>query len=465
MNYRLKAILAAVMLLVSVMLLTSCNTVKTPYDEYDGEGYSVSIKYDANGGSFTTNTAVIVDTASIESLPTGAGGMKELPLIAPEDTVRGSGNYFTAKKSGYFLAGWYTGREAVVDKDGNALDAYGNIAAESGNDPAYTYSGAWDFEKDRYLVDPNKTYSASEPVLTLYAAWVPEFSFDFYTEDGSTLLNRVVFDPTTVSAITLPTWDSATGKMNYNDVPEVPGSTFESVSLTQGGEAYVGDKLEHTGSFDPENASYNGQSMNVYVKYMKGEWFKITNADQLIANASPSGCYMIENDLDFTGKMWPSAFGGMFDGTIIGGGHKLIGIRYAQTSYKNNNGLFGQISAGAVISDLAIEGATLELVRGMKFTGGAGTTFGLLAGSISKDAEITGVTITDSKITVSPDCYFGAGGSYYFGLVCGTGRDYVNIDPAGITVEALNSDTALKDVAVEVVDGEVTVTISDKASE
>ena len=465
MNYRLKAILAAIMLLVSVMLLTSCNTVKTPYDEYDGDGYSVSIKYDANGGSFTTNTAVIVDTASIESLPTDANGMKKLPLIAPDDTVRGSGNYFTAKKSGYFLAGWYTGREAVVDENGNALDAFGNIAAESGNDPAYTYSGAWDFESNRYLVDPSKTYSASEPVLTLYAAWVPEFSFDFYSEDGTTLIDRVVFDPTTVSTITLPTWDTNTGKMNYNDVPTVSGSTFESISLTKGGEAYVGDTLRHTGTFDPADASYEGYAMSVYVKYTKGDWFKITSADQLINNASPSGCYMIEADLDFTGKMWPAAFGGMFDGTILGGGHKLSGITAVQSSYKNNNGLFGQISSDALISDLTIEGATLEIKKGMKFTGGAGTTFGLLAGAISEDAEITGVTITESKITVSPDCYFGADGSYYFGLICGTGRDYANIDHTGITVEALNSDSANKDVAVEVVDGEVTVTITNKASE
>ena len=464
MNYRLKAILAVIVLLVSVMLLASCDTANTPYDKYDGEGYTVSVKYDANGGSFTTNTTVIVDTVSIESLPTGADGMKKLPLIAPDDSVRGSGNSFTAKKSGYFLAGWYTGRELVVDDNGNALDIYGNVASESGNDPAYTYSGAWDFRNDRYSLDPNKTYSASEPVLTLYAAWVPEFSFDFYTEDGATLIDRVVFDPTKISSIKLPEWDAKTGKLNHNDVPALSGKTFESLSLSVGGAAYDGAKLDHTGEFHPDDASFRDQSMKIYVKYMDGEWFKISTAQQLAANASASGCYIIEADLDFTGVAWPSAFGGFFDGTIVGGGHKITGINVRQTSYKNHNGIFGQIAAGASITDLTIEGATLSIEKGMKFTGGNGTTFGLLAGNISADADVSGVSILSSKITVSPDCYFGADGSYYFGLVCGIGKDYVDIDASGITVEALESDKSQKEVTFEIVDGEVKITIRNKAS-
>ncbi len=464
MNYRLKAILAAILLLVSVMLLTSCDTATTPYDEYDKNGYSVSIKYDANGGSFTTNTSVIVDTASIESLKTNADGMKELPLIAPDDPVRGSGNSFVAKKSGYFLAGWYTGREAVVDKDGNALDIYGDIAAQSGNEPAYIYSGAWDFKSDKYPVDPSKSYTASEPVLTLYAAWVPEFSFDFYSEDGATLIDRVIFDPTTMSDITLPAWDTASGKMSHNDIPSISGKTFESLSLTEGGEAYVGEKLTHTGVFNPADASFAGQSMKVYVKYMDGEWFKITTAEQLAKNASASGCYIIENDLDFSGTVWPSAFGGTFDGTILGGGHKITGAASVQTSYKNNNGLFGQIAAGATVSDLIIEGATLTLERGMKYTGGNGTTFGLLAGSISADATVTGVSILSSKIIVSANSYFGNADSYRFGLVSGIGKEYVDIDHSEISVECTDSDKYNKDVAITVTDGEVTVTITNKAS-
>ena len=66
MNKKLRVILLAVIALITVLLVTSCDG--SPYADYDKAGYEVSVKYDANGGTFTAGTSVIVDTYSLNSL-------------------------------------------------------------------------------------------------------------------------------------------------------------------------------------------------------------------------------------------------------------------------------------------------------------------------------------------------------------------------------------------------------------
>lgn len=452
MKHRLKAILLALSVLCAMMLLTSCQKEKTPYDEYDDAGYSVSVKYDANGGAFSTNTTVIVDTANLSSLKTNGEGKAELPLISPSDTVRGSGNYFTANKSGYFLAGWYTERTEKKNEQGQVLDVEGGIAAETGKDVWYEYSGYWDFSKP-YLIDKNKEYTASEPVLTLYAAWVPEFAFDFYTADGATLLKSLVIDPTKVTSVKLPEWNLSTGKLTYNDIPSVAGKTFEGLSVAIGGEKHEGETLLHSGSFDLETATASGHRMKVYVDYTDGEWFRISTAQQMASNASPSGCYYIEADLDFTGISWPSAFGGIFSGKIFGNGHTLSNISATQSSKRDNNGLFGRIDATAEIRDLTITGATYTLKSTAKAA--TGSTYGLLAGRIAEGAVLSGITVTDSKFMVSEKCLFAD--LYYFGLLAGMVGGEIDVTASGIAVESL-FDSPIYDLTIEEVDGVITVT-------
>lgn len=453
MKHRFKAILLAMSVLCAVMLLTSCQKEKTPYDEYDDDGYSVSVKYDANGGAFSTNTTVIVDTANLSSLKTNGEGKAMLPLISPSDPVRGSGNSFTPNKSGYFLAGWYTERTEKTNASGQVLDVDGGIAAETGKDVWYEYSGHWNFEEDYCYLDKNKEYSASEPVLTLYAAWVPEFAFDFYTADGATLLKSLVIDPTKVTSVKLPAWDTATGKLNYNDLPSVSGKTFTGLSTEIGGEKLEGATLTHSGSLDIETAGHSGHRMSVYVDYADGEWFRITTAQQMASNASPSGCYYIESDLDFTGVSWPSAFGGIFSGKILGNGHTLSNITASQSSKRDNNGLFGRIDATAEIRDIIITGATYSLKSTAKAA--TGSTYGLLAGRIAESAVLSGVTITNSKFMVSEKCLFAD--LYYFGLIAGMVGGEIDVTASGITVESL-FDSPIYDLTIEEADGVVTVT-------
>ena len=154
MRLKIKAGIIALLGLATITFTAGCSADKTPYQINNDENYNVSVKYDANGGTFTTNTSVIVDSFSIEDLKENSDGQVEIALLSPDDSKRGN-DAFKAAKNGYFLAGWYAER------------------SDNG------YSDKWDFEEDLLQVDPRKTYSADEPVLTLYAAWVPLFEIEF----------------------------------------------------------------------------------------------------------------------------------------------------------------------------------------------------------------------------------------------------------------------------------------------
>ena len=63
------------------------------------------------------------------------------------------------------------------------------------------YGSKWDFEKDTLSVAANKAYSASEPVLTLYAAWVPMFEIEFYDLSTGAYMESYTFNPATEGEI------------------------------------------------------------------------------------------------------------------------------------------------------------------------------------------------------------------------------------------------------------------------
>ncbi|MBR2489625.1 MAG: hypothetical protein IKB45_04055, partial [Clostridia bacterium] len=62
MKLRIKALFIAVLSLAAVALFAGCSAEKTPYEKNNDENYTVSVRFDANGGMFTTNTSVIVDS-------------------------------------------------------------------------------------------------------------------------------------------------------------------------------------------------------------------------------------------------------------------------------------------------------------------------------------------------------------------------------------------------------------------
>ena len=56
------SILGALLLCLFVLSLSACSSFGTPWDRMDGEGYTVSVRFDANGGLFAgTEKVTVVD--------------------------------------------------------------------------------------------------------------------------------------------------------------------------------------------------------------------------------------------------------------------------------------------------------------------------------------------------------------------------------------------------------------------
>lgn len=406
MKLRNRTILLVCLLLVTVFLISGCSGEKSPYDINNDASYNVSVKYDANGGFFTTNTSVIMDSFNISGMTTNNAGQVEIPLIAPNDANRGKEG-FTPVKNGYFLAGWYAERTESTDANGEKI---------------YTYSNKWDFAKDKLKVHANGSYSAQEPVLTLYAAWVPLFEVEFYSVNSDEVLTKMTFDPNQISGITVPAWDRTTGAIDMNDFPSKEGYTFNGVYLDKEGSQAVTDEIiVHPGTVNYENGTSSNSTMKLYVDWMEGEWFHIYTAEQFIKNAKLSGNYVIHEDLDFEGQIWPTAFmHGVFTGSIQGNGHTFKNVSATQTNNsKMVSGLFGQIKDSAQISDLTFDNATFTIKKGARVKG---ASFGLLAGQIDDNAKLSGVQLINSALLIDSDCAF-LFDDYAIGLICGTGND------------------------------------------
>ena len=428
MNRKLKMLLLALLVLMAVPFLTGCAQEENPYAKNDGENYSVSVKFDANGGFFTTNTSVIVDSYNIAEIP-AENGMVKIPLLSPDNSLRGN-DAFTVINNGHFLTGWYTQRQETAD--------------------GYVYSGKWDFETDRVEVDPNGSYTASEPVLTLYAAWAPVFEIQFHDLASGEYLESFTFNPQEVTEIQVPKWDEETGAVEMYKFPQRKGYTFNGAYYDAAGTQAVDTEiLTHTGVVDEATGTAENNVMQLYIDWMEGEWYHIYNVEQFLDNASVSGNYIIHADLDFEGEIWPSSLmHGNFSGTIQGNGHTFSNITFEQTNNsKVNAGLFGYLSETANISDLTLDNVTFTIKAGTRVVG---TCYGLFAGNISAEAVVSDVTIRNSTLQVDSGCYFGAD-DYSIGLVCGMGS--ADINASGISTAAVgdNPETVVITVADEVV--------------
>ena len=403
--------LVAVVIGGVMFIITKCDGNPSPYEQYENEGYNVSVKFDANGGVFTTNTSIIVDSYNLDKLPDADDGRKSISLLDPADAIRG-GQAYQAAKVGYHLAGWYATRTEVKDNEGNVI--------------GYTYSNKWDFSSSRYYIKADGNYSIDKSVLTLYAAWVPDFTYEFYAVDDAgnlSLLGTKAMNPTQSTDIRLPSFNEATGGTDANDFPYISDMTYNGVYSDPACTVPVDtDVIQHHGIFDVNTAQVSNTTMKIYCKMLDGMHFRISSADQLIENAYLNGVYTLADNLDFEGKNWPEIFTtGNFSGAIIGNGYTISNVTLEQNDNSVTNfGLFGQIVDGARIENLKLDNITVNVKAGSRLSE---PKFGIIAGLISDGADVRGVKLSNSEIliytksTVSMTIL-----KPEYGLVCGIGQ-------------------------------------------
>ena len=440
MKHKIKLFLIPFMLLATLFFVTACSEDPTAYDNNDAKGHTVSVKYDANGGVFTGTSSIMVDSFNITDMKKDASGMVTFKLLKPTDEKRGD---WTPANGSMILEGWYKECTESINSEGEKV---------------YTYSGKFNFETDVVTVDPSKTYSSAEPVLTLYARWIQKFEVRFFeVGTGASIGKPYEFNPLDKEAkILVPDWNITTGRMDMFKFPEITGKTFEAAYLDVAGTQLVeGSEVVHPGGFDEETGEVTNPVLNVYVKYKEGSWYNIDTAAQLSAIGDYTGHYIINQDLDFEGVEWPAGFTRRFGGEIIGNGHTIKNVKVAQKNIDRTTfGLFGELMKGAKISDVTFENITVSIDAGTRTPGSA---FGLFAGNISKDAKLENVKITSGKLQISGDCFWG-NSDYSIGLLCGMGsftadNGLADIDFSGITCEA----TGEKPITITVDGNTVTI--------
>ena len=429
MKHRIKLFLIPFMLLATLFFVTACSSDPTAYDNNDAKGHTVSVKYDANGGVFIGTSSIMVDSFNISDMKKDANGMVNLKLLNPTDKSRGD---WAPANGSKVLAGWYRECTESTDSEGNKV---------------YTYSGKFDFETDVVTVDPSKTYTSAEPVLTLYALWIPKFEIRFLNMDGEVIGKNFEFNPMDSEIqIKVPEWSTETGMMEMYDFPAVLDKTFEAAYYDKEGTKPIEGTVIHPGELNKETGEVSNAVLDVYVKYKEGNWYNIYNAEQLSDIADATGHYTLHNDLDFTDIDWPTSFTRMFSGEIIGNGHTIKNVKITQNNISRTEfGLFGAMTKDAKISDVTFENITASIEAGTRTPG---ASFGLLAASIHSSAKLENVKIISSKLEISSKCYWGTS-DYAIGLICGVGS--TGIDHSGITCEVTG-------------DGDVTVKVDNKGA-
>lgn len=441
--------LLALTLLVCALAITSCSQWDDPYPQYDKDGKNISVKYLANGGIINSGADSLVDIFS----PNETGSYKLLP---PESADRGKSQVTLSHGYDYQFAGWYVAIP-VVDEAGNALDADGNPVSESGKDPAYTTGKRWNFDTDRVSVDPDKTYSATDPVLTLMAVWIPKFTFEFYVKDEGGEWGLMASK--NAVALELPKWSN--GKINMMDFPAYPEKdmTFKAAY-------YDADMLQPvdsssiSGEIDYEHGVILEPVIKVYTEWYEGTWYMIENAAELYSNARPNGNYMLISDIDMTGENWPRVFSqGNFTGSFYGNGHKISNVNAnQQANFKRDSyGLFGSISSSAEFRDITFENVSYKVEGALN-----SATYGLFAGQVADGATFENVTLSGGKLILSEELVTEGdtmnanliNGLFDIGLIFGYGS-------ADITTDNVTCELEVENAGVEInvsPEGDVTVT-------
>ncbi len=388
MKKKLLILITLTLLLGTVICISSCSS--SLYDERGEEGYTVGIRFDAGGGRLKGREEVsIVELYHPDNISTAADGTEGIKILDPDDARRGDAARLKPDRTGYFLAGWYCERQEVTDADGNV---------------SYTYSKKWDFEKDVFVVDPDKEYDPNEPAMTLYAAWIPYFNYEFYAKDenGNTVQigedknEDGQIDPTKLINLNIPTWDIDSGEMDYKNFLSLDGKTFSAAyadeAMTQPLTATINAREQYV---DYEKGIATTNTIKVYTEWMDGEWFKIYTAKQFVENSKLNGNYIICADLDFAKVRWKSTLSiGTFKGTICTENDqvfKFSNISAMQSGSNNNQGLFGVLGESATIQNISFENLTYTINTSTSLK--LDTNFGTFAGQIVAGATVENVTV------------------------------------------------------------------------
>lgn len=456
MNKKIKILIVACLLLLVSLAFVACSG-NGPYDDYDKSGYNVTIKYDANGSYFgNAGQLYVTDTYSQESLKVNEDGKIEIMLVNPEDEVRGKANaqeIARAAMPGYSFAGWYSERKEAIDENGN-------VRKDDKGNTVYIYGGKWNFD-GTYLLD-NKDYTASEPAVTFYAAWVRNPSVEIY--DGENLVATYEIKNPMLgknSIISAPYLDLKKGEYNFGTLKDAyaAGTTskyswveryvengktyfFDGLYLDEERQNQISADQKLAFVYDEATATIKYPETKLYISYEEkaGDWYRIYSAKQLVNNAKADGNYEIMADLEFDAlTAWPRVFtNNDFSGTIEGNGFKISGVSLETTTNSQYLGMFKSITKDAKIENVTFDGISALIDKAYRTPG---ARYAVVASSIDDGFKFENVEFTNVVLKIAASSAIQYSPEYEIGLICTDGyTEELGASLDGFSFEVVTSE-------------------------
>lgn len=371
---------ATLLAVIMVGVLCACTTVDRE-QEIIQAGYIHEVTYDANGGSFNSNSPAQYEYVRVQ---------ENSLTIEPDysaDNVEGDPNSITLYRSeisnNYFLAGW---QQVLFDEEGN----------ETGVSEEY-----WNFTTDRVTGD-----------ITLRADWVQrgELVLNITVDDQVVTFNQQTSLVVTPGESFLSSLYSANSSNGYTVREDyVRGSVRTQTADDQTYtllEFFYDEAL--TQPVTAENAIYpedNRAQLNLYARYLEGN-FSVLSQETLSSGTylnSGSNWYLV-TDLDFSDRSgepvkWDALR--LFSGTIYGNGHSITGVEIrsevnADRSAPANRSIFGVMEGS--VHDLTFAGVQFTVyAQAITDTGRPEIGIAFLASSFS-GGVFDNVMLTDCTV-------------------------------------------------------------------
>ena len=334
MKKRLFSMICVALLAALSVSLAACG-VADVYGDLEEDGYSVKVRFEPCGAVVNeTQNVTIVEVYNKDDTVT-VGGKSGIKLLAPDDGRRGDATF----------------RLAMNDGENNYFSP-GIPCSVSGREQGYVYSGRWDFDSD--VVDPE---SLENGEFTLYAAWIPFFSYEIYSVGDSEepelikTVNKLDF--------TFPEWNERTGKVKMNDMPKVNGKTFYAAYSDPGLTQEITETIDGDGTFvDLEKGIALETVVKIYTTWLDGEYIKIFDAEQLVEELAdePDGKFILGADIDLSEVDWRSElFDITFAGVLLGDGYSICNAQFESGEpIWDVKDIFGAVGDGAVILDVTM---------------------------------------------------------------------------------------------------------------
>ena len=377
MKKRFRRIFIASTLMVAALasgIFAGCSYGVNQEDIKKKEGYSYCVTYDANGGTFgsnTTRTYALVKENSLTPAPGYVDERTQASIKLP--TRRDFQLVEEAKDNGddnkndeaILTRSWFV---AKTDADGNVIyegEGDEKTAVLESEEP-------WNFAKDKVTKD-----------ITLVAQWREVFRYQIYlvdaTTDGTMVEKEIrsyTVEPGATIIDKLYNKDKATGKyVRRADYIKVSVSNYTILDFYMDEKLTVplADNYVHPGRHEMEVTEINPDTneeetttistnvVKIYVKYLSGRYDLISN-NNLKSLTEASKWYLLE-DVDFSGKEQTALT--RFNGEIQGNGYVIknltvdsIAVKATSGTY-NSHSIFGTLNGS--VENVKFENVTLNV--------------------------------------------------------------------------------------------------------